>query len=1075
MSFVHLHLHTEYSLLDGMCRIEETIARAKEMGMPAVAITDHGNMYGAFKFYIKAKEMGVKPIIGVEIYKAKKSRFDKQPHQEKDQFHLVLLAKNLQGYKNLMKIVTISNLEGFYYKPRCDFEILKKYHEGLIALSGCLSGEIASLILEDQPKETERVLQQYLEIFKDDFYLELQRYPKMEKQDKVNEALVKLSRKFAVPLVATNDVHYLNKDDAYAQEILLCIQTGRNIYEKDRPMSMLDNPEMYFKSSDQMKGTFIDYPEAIENTIAIANKCNLEIPYGKWIVPKFLTPNTVSAEQYLRQLVEEKKSRVANFDKNTVEKRLNYELDIIIKKGYLTSFLIVQDLVNWAKNHGVAVGPGRGSVAGSLVAYVLRITDINPLEYNLPFERFLNPDRPTPPDFDIDFADVRRDQVLQYVTKKYGEDKIAQIITFGTMEARMAVRDVTRALGMSYSQGDRLAKMIPVGKQGFSMSIAQALEESPALKFAYQTEVETKKVIDVAQRVEKLSRHASVHAAGVVFADKELTEYVPLQRETKEGRIITQYDMYSIDLNAVSNNKAIGLMKIDFLGLRNLTILEQALLYVQETTGKKIDIHDVRLDDKLTYELISRGETIGVFQLESSGMRRLAKDLQPSKMSDISAMVALYRPGPMDLIPAFLEGKKNPNKIHYLHKDLEPILSETNGILVYQEQVTEIAHQLAGYSVSEADSFRMAMGKKKKDLMKKEHVKFLAGCIKNKYSKKLAEDIFVFMEKFASYGFNKAHSASYGLIAYWTAYMKANFPAQYMTALLTSELQGVAGPMREIKMAQALEECRRMKIEVYIPDINFSMKNFHIERNGIRFGLSAIKNVGEAAIEAILEARQKGKFLGFVDFLQRVDLRRVNKKTVESLIKANAFSNFGNRATLLFHYPTLVKEIADKKIDDEKGQFSLFSSSKTDNKISDNFKALNELSETDLMAMEKEVIGFLITKNPLSMHQVIIKKKITRKIGEITAEDINTDQIIAGIVSGRKVIKTKKNNQEMAFLTLFDETGSIELIVFPKLFEKLKDTIGIGKILLLKGKINDKDGKLSMIMDNAVDLDKIRY
>ena len=1075
MSFVHLHLHTEYSLLDGMCRIEETIARAKEMGMPAVAITDHGNMYGAFKFFIKAKEMGVKAIIGVEIYKAKKSRFDKQPHQEKDQFHLVLLAKNLQGYKNLIKIVTIANLEGFYYKPRCDFKILKKYSEGLIALSGCLSGEIASLILEDQPKETERVLQQYLEIFKDDFYLELQRYPKMEKQNKVNEALVKLSRKFGVPLVATNDVHYLNKDDAYAQEILLCIQTGRNIYEKDRPMSMLDNPEMYFKSPDQMKGTFIDYPEAIENTVAIANKCNLEIPYGKWIVPEFPTPNAISAEQYLRQLVEERKSRVIGFDKKIIEDRLSYELNIIVKKGYSTYFLIVQDFVNWAKNHEVAVGPGRGSVAGSLVAYVLRITDINPLEYNLPFERFLNPDRPTPPDIDIDFADVRRDQVLHYVTKKYGEEKVGQIITFGTMEARMAVRDVTRALGMSYSQGDRLAKMIPVGKQGFSMSIAQALEESPALKFAYQTESETKKVLNVAQRVEKLSRHASVHAAGVVIADKDLIEYVPLQREVKEGRIITQYDMYCLDLNAVSDNKAVGLMKIDFLGLRNLTILEQALLYVQETTGKKIDIHDVRLDDKLTYELISRGETIGVFQLESPGMRRLAKDLQPSKMSDISAMVALYRPGPMDLIPAFLEGKQNAKKIHYLHKDLEPVLSETYGILVYQEQVMEIAHKMASYTISEADNFRMAMGKKKKALMKKEQEKFIAGCIKNKYSKKLASDIFVFMEKFASYGFNKAHSASYGLIAYWTAYLKANFPSQYMTALLTSELQGVAGPMREIKMAQALEECRRMKIEVFIPNINSSVKSFHIEKNGIRFGLSAIKNVGEAAIEAILEARERGGFLGFIDFLQRVDLRRVNKKTVESLIKANAFSKFGNRATLLFYYPTLVKDINDKKIDDEKGQFSLFEQSKTESASLDNFKTLVELSENELMAMEKEVIGFLITKNPLSIHQAIIKKKITRKIGEITAEDINTDQIIAGIVSGKKIIKTKKNNQEMAFLTIFDETGSIELIVFPKLFEKLKETIGIGKTLLLKGKINDKDGKLSIIMDNAVDLDKVKY
>lgn len=1075
MSFAHLHLHTEYSLLDGMCRINEVLSSAKEMGMSALAITDHGSLYGAFKFYIKAKEVGIKPIIGVETYKARHSRHDRPSHTGEDQFHLVLLAKNLTGYKNLLKIVTLAHLEGFHYRPRCDFELLEKYHDGLIALSGCLSGEIPRLLQQRQEHEAETVLQRYLDIFGRDFYLELQRHPKMPEQDEVNKELLVLSRKFGVPIVATNDVHYINKEDAYAQDVLLCIQTLSTVYDKNRPLSMVDHPDMYLKSIEEMRGSFIDLPEAIENSGKIAEQCNLEIPYGKWIVPQFPTPEGLDPAAYLKRLVDEKKDRVSQYDQKLIRERLRYELDIIIKKGYATYFLIVQDFVNWAKNNGVAVGPGRGSVAGSLVAYILRITDINPLQYNLPFERFLNPDRPTPPDIDIDFADIRRDEVLHYVTEKYGEEKVAQIITFGTMEARMAVRDVARAFGMSYAQGDRLAKMIPQGKQGFPMTIAQALEESPQFKFAYQTEAETKKIVDVARKIEKMPRHASVHAAGVIIGDRDLTEYVPLQRESKEGRIITQYDMYCLDLNAVSDNKAVGLMKMDFLGLRNLTILEQALSYVEATKHKKIDIHDVALDDKKTYGLISRGETVGVFQLESAGMRRLAKDLQPTKMSDISAMVALYRPGPMDLIPAFLEGKKQTKKIRYLHPDLEPILSETYGILVYQEQVMEIAHRLAGYSISEADNLRMAMGKKKKSLMKKEKEKFLSGCTKNHYSKRLAEETWNFMEKFASYGFNKAHSASYGLIAYWTAYMKANYPVQYMTALLTAELQGMAGPQREIKMAQALEECRRMKINVLPPNINKSYSRFRIEGDSIRFGLSAIKNVGHAAIEAILEPRQKDGFHGFRDFLYQVDLRRVNKKTVESLVKANAFAAFANRATLLYHYPSLVREITDQKADREKGQYGLFSNDTGVHRLQDNFKAIAEFPEEEIFKMEKEVIGFLITKNPLANFKTIIAKKVTKKIGDIASSDVNRDLIIAGIISNRKVIKTKKNNQEMAFITIFDETGSVEVIVFPKIYAKLHTIIAVNHVMMLKGKVNDKDGKLAILMENGVDLEKLSH
>ena len=1070
MSFVHLHVHTEYSLLDGMCRIGDILQKTKDEGMTSLAITDHGAMYGAFKFFVKAKEAGIKPIIGVEMYKAKNSRFDKQPNEDRDRYHLVLLAKDYEGYKNLLRLVSIAHLEGYYYKPRTDFESLKEFSKGIIATSACLGGEIPQALLNNQNKEAEQLLERYLDIFKEDFYIEIQRHPNVENLEQVNKDLVSLARKFAVPLVATNDIHYLRADDAYAQEILLCIQTQRTIIEKNRSMTMYDVPDYHFKSEGEMRNIFSDIPDAIENTNKIADLCNLEIPNGKWILPYYKTPHEETPEQYLNALVEDGRSRIEKYDMQLTQKRLSYELDIITKKGYATYFLMVQDFVNWAKGKGIAVGPGRGSVAGSLVAYVLGITDINTLEHNLPFERFLNPERPTPPDIDIDFADIRRDEVLRYVTDKYGKEKVAQIITFGTMEARLAVRDVARALGQSYSQGDRIAKMIPQGKQGFQMKLAQALIEAPPLKFAYQTEPDVKKVIDIAERLEGLPRHASVHAAGVIIAKDNLTEYVPIQTEAKENRVITQYDMYSLDLNSAPNGKAVGLLKIDFLGLRNLTILEQALDYVEKNQGIKIDIHDVLLDDAKTYELISRGETVGVFQLESGGMRRLAKDLSPTKMSDITAMVALYRPGPMDLIPMFLEGKKNPKNIKYLHKDLIPILSETYGILVYQEQVMEIANKMAGYKMSEADNFRMAMGKKKKTLMDRERIKFIDGCVTHGYQKKLAESIFNFMEKFAAYGFNKPHSASYALIAYWTAYMKANYPIEYMTALLTAELQGVAGPLREIKMAQAIEECRRMEIKVLAPDINASTHDFSIEKGNIRFGLSAIKNVGAAAIESLMEARKRGPFTGFKDFLYRVDLRKVNKRTVESLIKAGVFAAMGTAATLLHYYPQISKDIADSKQESSKGQFSLFIQSGEVQTQTDNFVPQPEFPDDVLITMEKEVIGFLISKNPLAKFKNIIDKKASKKIGEITKEDINKMHILVGVISGKKIIRTKKNNEEMAFMTVYDETGSIEVIVFPKLYLKMGSSLSLNQTIIMKGKITEKEDQMSMIVDNAMKL-----
>ena len=1072
MSFVHLHVHSEFSLLDGMCRVKDLIKMAKEHHAPAVALTDHGALYGAFKFFIQAKDAGIKPIIGCELYKTNGDRKDRT---EKKSFHQLVLAKNLTGYKNLIKLVTLANLEGFYYKPRVDWELLEKYHEGLIATTSCLNGQVPALLLQSQFEKAEEVLLRYHKLFGEDFYIELQRHPDLPELDEVNKKLIEYSRKHGIPMVATNDVHYLKKEDAYAQEILLCIQTQRAIFEKDRPMSMIDIPDYYFKTPEEMEALFHDIPEAIENTVKIAEKCNLEIPYGKLILPNYDLPANETNESLLKKMVFDKKNRVKGFADEEMVTRLEYELDIINNKGYAPYFLFIQDVVNWAKDNGIAVGPGRGSAAGSLVAYVLHITDVNPLEYKIPFERFLNPGRPTPPDIDIDFSDKRREEVIKYISRKYGEENVAQVITFGTMESKMAVRDVARALGFSYAQGDRISKMIPLGKQGFKMSIDGALVESATLKMAYNTEEDVKKVIDIARKVESLPRHFSVHAAAVVVGDKPLIEYVPLQRDNKEGRIITQYDMYSLDLNAVSDNKAVGLIKADILGLRNLSILEEAIFYVKEFSGKEIDIHEVPLDDPKAYELISKGETVGVFQLESSGMRRLARELKPTKFSDITAMVALYRPGPMDLIPQFIASKNSSRKINYPHPDLEPILEESYGVIVYQEQCMEIANKIAGFTMVEADFLRMAMGKKKKKMMMEGKAKFLEGAVKKGYTKKFALDLFAKIETFSAYGFNKPHSVSYAFIAYWTAYMKANYPVEYMTALMTAELHGTAGPMRELKMAQALEESKRLKIEVLIPDINKSFYNFSIEGRSIRFGLSAIKNVGSAAIDSLIEARTNGgEFASFRDMLFRVDLRKANKKTIESLIKAGALDSFANRATLLSYYPECVKEIASHKEQMSSGQFGLFGDQNAVAYKSDNYTKIPELSEDKLAEFEKEVIGFLLSHNPMDRHQEIISAKITKHIAEIGEADANKTFVFAGNLTQLKIVKTKKNNDDMAFVRVNDNSGSIEVIVFPKTYEANKPDLIPNTVILFRGKVSERDGEYSILLEKIVNLDKKR-
>lgn len=1073
--FVHLHTHTEFSLLDGLAKIPDLLNRTKELGMDSLAITDHGAMYGVVKFFLKAREAGIKPIIGVEVYQAARSRFDKQQGIDSDQYHLVLLAQNNTGYHNLMKLVSHAHLEGYYYKPRIDLKVLRDHSEGLIGLSACLSGEVPHLLLTNQIDQAEKKAREYMEIFGEgNFFLELQKHPKIPEQDKVNLKMVELSGKLGLPMVATNDIHYINAEDAYAQDILLCVQTQHTMLEPKRPLSMLSSPDFYMRSVEEMKGLFIQYPEAVENTVKIAQKCNVEIELGKWILPHFDVPEGESPNSILKKTAKERiKDRFSQVTPD-LSKRLDYELEIITNKGYSTYFLIVADFVNWAKSKSIAVGPGRGSAAGSLVAYSMGITDLDPIKHLLPFERFLNPDRPSPPDIDLDFADDRRDEVIAYVTEKYGSDKVAQIITFGTMEARQAVRDVGRALGMPYIQPDRIAKLIPPGAQGFPMSIDKAIQITPELSVAYKNEPETKNLLDIARKLEGVARHASVHAAGIVISDKPLTDYTPLQKETKGDRIITQYDMYCLDLNA-ADGKAVGLLKMDLLGLRNLTILENSIKYVKETRGLEVDLHKISLDDKETYDLITSGETTGIFQLESSGMRRLARELKPTKFSDISAMVALFRPGPMDWIPSFIESKENPKKIKYPHPALKEILAETYGIAVYQEQCMQIANKMAGYTMVEADKLRMAIGKKKPEAMKKEKIKFVNGCLKNGYSQNVAEKVFSLIEKFVGYGFNKAHSASYAMIAYHTGYMKAKFPVEFMTAVFTSESKAASGPAGNEKMAQAILECKRMKIVLLGPDINKSDVEFKIEIENknetgkIRFGLSAIKNVGTAAIDSILNAREKsGIFKSFTDFVNRVDLGKVNKKTLESLIKSGAMDLFGNRAALLSAFPDMVDKAHKKSRDEAIGQGSLF---ETDGAfdITDRLPQIEELSKEELLLFEKELLGFYLTQHPLTAYIPTLEIKVSHRINSLVPSPKSV--VIGGIITQIKKITTKASGKEMAFVKLDDFTATVELVVFPSIYERTKNIWRTDQIILLKGKVTEKEERLSVIVDDAKVLD----
>lgn len=1055
--FTHLHVHTHYSLLDGMCKIPEILDRAKELGMDSLAITDHGVMYGAIEFYKEAKKRDMKPIVGFEAYIAPRKLTDKEGKLDTRPGHMILLAKNEEGYKNLMKLTTIAHLEGYYYKPRIDKEILKKYSKGLVALTGCANGEIPRNILDGNLEGAKKAALEFREIFAEgDFYLEMQYVQKeWSDQAKINEGLKKLSRELKLPLVVTSDVHYIEKDDAEAQDVLLCLQTGAFADDADR-MKMPGNWSLL--TQEEILAQFKDTPEALENTVEVAKKCNLELELGGILIPNFETPKGFTEKTYLEKLVKEGIKDKYKEITPEINERVNYELGVIESMGYEGYFLIVWDFVKWAKDHDIVVGPGRGSAAGSIASYALDITEIDPLEYDLFFERFLNPDRISMPDIDMDFADDRRAEVIAYVTEKYGKDHVAQIITFGTMKARNAIRDTGRVLGFPYTEVDRIAKMVP---DVLNIKLKDALTQASDLKSEYNNDSKIKHLLDIAMKLEGVARHSSTHAAGVIISKDPIIEYAPLQMATK-GDISTntQYSMGPIE--------DLGLLKMDFLGLSNLTIIKNTLRIIKKVYGEEIDIDKLPLDDIETYKLCSRGDTTGVFQIESGGMKRVLKDLKPTVFEDLIAVVALYRPGPMQYIPDFVKRKHGRQKISYVHPLMEEALKTTHGIMVYQEQVIRLAKDMAGFTGGEADTLRKAMGKKIAALMKKMRIQFIAGSVKNGVEKKTAEKVFDELEEFSKYAFNKSHAACYALIAYQTAYLKAHYPDAFMAALMTSDYGDID------RIAIEIDECRKVGIELLPPDVNESYAEFAVIKgeNKIRFGLRAVKNIGNGIINAIVESREEGgDFKSLDDFCSRVSSKEINKKVMEAFFKCGGFDSLGYmREDLLYNIENILNYASTSQKDKLSGQGDLFGGSGIEMPKINLLASPRKLSKKEKLDFEKELLGVYISDHPLNGYMDYLKKEGVVNIKEL-AEHVEKGEVrVGGIVTKVHKIFTRKN-EKMLFVTIEDTVGSIELIVFPSVLEKYPTRFEEGKILLVTGKVNTKENDLKVLVENARELD----
>lgn len=1074
--FVHLHVHSEFSLLDGANRIKDLPVRAKELGMDSIAITDHGVMYGCIDFYKACKKEGIKPIIGCEVYVAPRSRFDKEPNIDNKYYHLILLAKNNEGYKNLSNIVSIGFTEGYYYKPRVDLETIEKYHEGLVCCSACMGGSLAQAILKNDMDEAERIALWHKNLFGDDYYLEVQSNT-LREQALVNQKLVELSRKLNIPLVATNDAHYLRKEDSYNHDVLLCIQTGKKVNDEDR--MRFETNDFYVKSEEEMREFFKGIPEAVDNTVKIAEKCNVEIEFGVTKLPNYDVPKEFSTHaEYFRKLCYDGiKNRYGENPSEEIMKRVEYELSVVEKMGYVDYYLIVWDFINYAKTVGIAVGPGRGSGAGSIIAYAVGITDIDPIKYSLLFERFLNPERISMPDFDIDFCYERRPEVIEYVGRKYGHDHVAQIITFGTMSARMVIRDVGRALDFPYAETDKLAKMIP---NELHITIKKALEQNRELRELYESNEEIKKLLDIAIGLEGLPRQASTHACGVVITKDPVNTYVPLY--VKDDQISTQYIMTTLE--------ELGLLKMDFLGLRTLTVIEDAKKLVKKCRGIDVEF-DKDMSDSKVYKLWAEGKTSGIFQFESQGMINFMKELKPDSLEDIIAGVSLYRPGPMDQIPRYIKNKLNPEHAEYTHPALEPILNVTYGCMVYQEQVMQIVRDLAGYSLGRADLVRRAMGKKKLDVMAKEREYFIhgqtdeegniiiPGCVRNGIDEQSANKIFDEMAEFAKYAFNKSHAAAYAVVAYRTAYLKAYYPQEFMAATLNSFLGNLD------KVPEYIEECKRLGIEILKPDINESYTKFAVYDKKIRFGMGSVKNVGIAAVDAIVAERKKnGDYKSFVDFCERISSEAVNKKCIESLIKSGAFDGFEQtRNTLLASFEQILDTIQDTSRKAYKGQVSMFDLGSDEDEIQDlkyNFTTLKELSEKEMLSMEKEMLGLYISGHPLeSLRNEIASQSTinTLKMREIM-ENFENPEInleyrdgqnvkYVGIISSIKK-KYTKSNKLMAFITIEDLFGSAEIIAFENAYQAASNILVNENIVVIEGRLSIREDEEVKIVANNI-------